>query len=124
MLIIATSLSDTAEVVLEMSYKPASLQDLDEIELAAKKELPMAMSISGIDREHFLSLHSIQDQDLMDKIKPLLKSVAEMIVDPIDPSRPDLGYVFRKKDGEKVRIKKSEFWRAMNKALQETIQGV
>jgi hypothetical protein len=123
MLIIATSLFGRTEVVNKMSPKIASLVDMEEIEEVAKAKLSDKFSDAQISGEHLLSLHSIENESLMDKIKPILRNVADDIVTPLDPSDPNRGYIYRRIDGETVQIQKSEFWRAMNRALQEAIQG-
>lgn len=123
MLIIASKLLENREVVAEMQHKTASLQDMQEVESAAKDELAEVMTLSGIQREHLLSLHSIEDQSFMDKLKPLLQSVADKIARPIDTEHPEMGYTYTRNDGETVRINRWEFWRAINKALQDAIQG-
>ena len=124
MVIIVTDLFGRTEVTSKMQLKVASFQDMTEIEERAKDKLADAISLAGIEGEKLLSLQSIENEALMEKLKPILRSIAGEIVEPLDPLQPELGYKFTRNDGEKVKIHRSEFWRAMNQALQQTIQGV
>jgi len=121
MVIIAANLFGRTDTM--SNIKIASSQDMDEIENRAKKKLADAILNTGMETVKIFSEQSLNNEKLMSKLNPILRSVAEEIAELMDPLQPELGYKFTRNDGEKVKIQKSEFWRAMNHALQQTLQG-
>jgi hypothetical protein len=150
MVTIATKLFERTEVVAQMAEKFASEikklaaiseYDIEEIKSKAKDRLLKKLEEYESQRrlqleterdpkkrkpeikmDLPLSLHSLENETLMEQLAPIMRSVAQEITEP-DPTRPESGYIYTRNDGRPVSLSKKELWMAINEALQSTMSS-
>lgn len=141
MVTVATKLFERTEVVAQMAEKFASEikklaavseYDIEEIKSRARDMLSEEIDKYEMEREKDprkprirmdapLSIHSIENDALMEQLVPIMRRVAEQITRPIDPARPELGYAYTRGDGRLVNVTRKEVWMAINEALQSAM---